>query len=432
MTAAHVIEAVRDAKQWRPAAPDVDPPPFRRVELLQTDAEKPPAPWFWDGYVPPSQATVLTAHGGAGKSTLALALLAHVVTGRPYLGQATVRCNAAFFSGEDPGGLIRARMRKIVQYFDLPGAEVAARLHVLDATDGDPALYRQDHRAATGATTDTYDALRRYIDEHEIDLIVIDNASDCFDGDEIRRAAVRRFMQALVQLVRARGGAVLLLAHVDKNTAKGWSTETYSGSTAWHNSARSRLFLKHEKRGELELYHEKCNLGPKQEPVRLSWPIDGMPDIDREMQPIVRAIKDGNDIKAVLRLICEFTERGEFVSAATTSRTHAGKLLRSESAFPSSISDADLFDLLRTAERAGRLVRITYMGPNRHERERWEVTADGRTYAGLAPTAPTAPTAAVDADDARGAGLAPTAPTSARGSGGNARARKSTRKGAVE
>ncbi|NZA00579.1 hypothetical protein H0I39_19675 [Ottowia beijingensis] len=38
--------------------------------------------------------------------------------------------------------------------------------------------------------------------------------------------------------------------------------------------------------------------------------------------------------KALLRLIAEFTERGEHVTTATTSRTHAAKLLCNEPGYP--------------------------------------------------------------------------------------------------
>jgi hypothetical protein len=91
----------------------------------------------------------------------------------------------------------------------------------------------------------------------------------------------------------------------------------------------------------------------------------------------------------LLRLIAEYTERGEFVSTAHTSRTHAAKVLRQEPSYPGWLKDAEVFDLLRKAERAGRLERVTYKASDRHERERWQVTDAGRRDAATAGTAGT-------------------------------------------
>lgn len=208
--------------------------------------------------------------------------------------------------------------------------------------------------------------------------------------------------------------AVLLLAHVDKGTARGTAggSDGYSGSTAWHNSARSRLYLSRDKDGALLLEHQKHNLGSLREPLRLLWPEGGIPQLDAPASGIVRAIGDQVDSKAILRLIHEFTVRGEFVGTATTSRTHAGKLLRGEPSFPHRLKDAALFDLLRQAERRAWIVRETFKGPDRKDRERWMVTPQGREFAGIAATAATAATSNNSASGAEAAALAATAATS--------------------
>ena len=124
----------------------------------------------------------------------------------------------------------------------------------------------------------------------------------------------------------------------------------------------------------------------------------------------MQAISDRNDSRALLRLIHEFTERGEYVSTATTSRTHAGRLLRGQPGFPTRITDPELFDLLRGAERAGHLARVEFRGADRKPRERWEVTTEGTRFADLAATAATSR----DFDSPRtGAGAAEPAATAA-------------------
>src|SRR5690625_5910278 len=78
----------------------------------------------------------------------------------------------------------------------------------------------------------------------DYELIVIDIASDAYDENENSRRDVRFFIRALATLARANDAAVVLLAHIDKVAARnGGGGNDYSGSTAWHNSARSRIAL---------------------------------------------------------------------------------------------------------------------------------------------------------------------------------------------
>ena len=80
----------------------------------------------------------------------------------------------------------------------------------------------------------------------------------------------------------------------------------------------------------------------------------------------------------------------------------ARKLLRREPGFPPRLPDAELFDLLRQAERCGQLARVEFKGTDRKPRQRWEVTPEGRATAGLAaslrcqadPTSAEVPTSA--------------------------------------
>ena len=121
-------------------------------------------------------------------------------------------------------------------------------------------------------------------------------------------------------------------------------------------------------------------------------------------------IADRVHTQALLRLIHEYTERGERVSAAITSRTHAARLLAGEPTYPQALKDRQVFDLLRDAERVGLLVRASYRGSDRHPRECWEVTPQGREAAGIlsAATAATSDFKEVTAPAAKAAATAAT------------------------
>jgi RecA-family ATPase len=72
---------------------------------------------------------------------------------------------------------------------------------------------------------------------HDIRFIVLDNASHFYAGNENARNEVAAFTNALNRLAGELHGAVLLVAHPNK------AGDEYSGSTAWENQVRARLFL---------------------------------------------------------------------------------------------------------------------------------------------------------------------------------------------
>ena len=408
---------------------------FAVVPVSSLHEQEAPA-FVWDGLLPVGHVTLWGAHGGTGKSLMALMLAASVALGLPLFNVPTRPGRVVFFSGEDDGPLLRHRLGFICERLGINPADLEGRLFLVDATSHDPVLYRQPSRG-DGGTTPTYDALRAYVREVKPALLILDNASDVFGGNEIDRSAVRAFMRHAALLGRDVGAATLLLAHVDKGTSRGdrsKNTEGYSGSTAWSNSARSRLFMARAEDGSITLEHQKANLGKLRQPIRLYWPDGDVPKVDEAFGPVVQGIDDRNNERALLKLIHEFTQRGEHVSTATTSRTHAAKLLKHEPTYPSRLKDAEVFNLLRLCERAGHLERITYKGEDRKSRERWNVTRAGLDFAGIpAATAATAATYEVTAPTAPAAkGVAATAATSPRGYGGKSAHIEVTAKGISE
>jgi putative DNA primase/helicase len=400
--------------------PEPPPMPFVLVPVADLDAEEPPAPEFvWENLVPAEAVTLLAAHGGTGKSFVALMLCVAVALGLPLFGLGTRQRKAAFFSGEDGAALLRYRLRFVCQRMGVDVRELEGRLFIIDATEHDPRLYCEATSRRDGDLTPTFESLRELVQREGIGLLVLDNASDTFDASEIDRARVRAFMRALTVLARQAKAALLLLAHVDKGTSRGDrgpNAEGYSGSTAWHNSARSRLFMRRDAEGALLLEHQKgTHSAGLMSPLRLVWVKDGIPVLDGPVEPVVQGIADRSATKALLRLIHEFTSRSEHISAADNSHANAYRKLEREPTFPSRMKRPELFDLLRRAERAGHLRRALIRTTNRKERETWEVTPEGRTFAEIVQCAPSAPSAGQGADIAPAAGGAPSAPTHGAG-----------------
>jgi len=97
--------------------------------------------------VPSGVPTLLSAHGGAGKSTLGEIWVAHTAAGGSWAGLVVEFGKAVFVSLEDPAHLVLYRLRRIVEAYGLNWADVLANVHIFDGTDADAALVTEvnDH-----------------------------------------------------------------------------------------------------------------------------------------------------------------------------------------------------------------------------------------------------------------------------------------------
>lgn len=372
---------------------------FPRVSISDIYTAPSPEPAFiWAGRIPRGHVTLLGAHGGVGKSMLALQLAVAVCLGADFLGASTEPGHVLFFSGEDGGPVLRHRLGFIAHHFGAGPERLAKSLTILDATD-EPALYREVSQFGikAGETTPGFSRLAEIIAEVRPSLIVVDNASDVFEASENDRASVRGFMRSLRQLFPdgTEPPAILLLAHIQKAAVGGRGGESYSGSTAWHNSARSRLALTADRDdpARLTLSHDKLNLGPRTaEPLRLVRSHTGLlmvddsrPDSPDEGEPPQTAL---------LKVLADFVERGERVSPEPQARTNAWQLCRQEPGFPKRAFPVAgrLFATLRQMERDHLIEKETYRDAHRKSRVSWALTAEGWAKIGKsAPCAPCAP-----------------------------------------
>lgn len=418
-------EVLMDAVDW-PTEIVERVPRLKPVSVADVFTHPSPPPAFlWHGLLPLGNASLLSAHGGTGKSTIALMLAVCAVTGRDLFGVAVRPGPAVFVSLEDGQGVVRHRLAHICRCWNINPSELENRLHIVDGTEY-PELFTAETRGP-GETTRTFDELRELLQSVAAGLVVVDNASDAFGGDEIQRRQVRAFMRSLVEIARDTDAAVLLLAHVDKSTSrarKGEGAEGYSGSTAWHNSARSRLFLSRAEDGSLTLEHQKSNLGKLQEPLSLHWPDGGLPELANQGGPsafVTRMESRINDDKAaaVLRLLAEFESREHYCSPVATARNNVFATLRSEPAFQALKLSADACKrIVNQCQRAGWIEVVEYRTHDRKTRPRWTLSTKGRAFADL--TAPCAPCAPSYEEGAQSAGGAPCAPSCAGGVGESA------------
>lgn len=281
-----------------------------------------------------------------------------------------------FFSAEDGRNTIRRRMAAICIAVGIDPALVAKNLIVLDATDT-PCLFHEtsDKGVRRGEITDHYKELKNIIIAENIKFLIVDNASDTFGANPIDRQDVTKFIRALVALVRQTGGAVLLLSHVNRSTSKAAMHQTdnegYADSAAWHNAARSRLFLNAtDDNGSLELKHQKNNLGIKQPVLNIAFREDGSSLYATNGSPSNNSAAEAAQAMLretykppLLKLIHEFYCRQEWISPSPCSaQTNAFALLKKEAAFPLGKSRDDKTEclaILRELERDNYLTEVS-------------------------------------------------------------------------
>jgi hypothetical protein len=362
--------------------PDDEPPEPRLIEVAVGNlmSAKVVAPRFVAApIIPRGVATLLGGHGGGGKTNGALLMVAHTACGRPWAGFEFEQCKGVFISLEDSGDKVRFTLRRIVETYRLDPELVAANVRIFDGTQGDAALMTElnDHGNRTLVPTPLMVEMEAAC--AGAGLIVVDNASDGFDGNENDRRQVRGFMRRLAGIAKANDAGLVLLAHIDKHAARsGGSGNNYSGSTAWHNSARSRLALVDEE-GAIELRHEKCNLAKKADPVRLAWNDLGVlipVAVDTASANASADLIASADADHVFQVVRVAVESGEIITTSTAgphTTVHAlealpelGKVYRDKSG-RKRVRAA----IVRLA-REGRIVRATYTTPSRNVRECWQ------------------------------------------------------------
>ncbi len=391
---------------------------LKRVSVCDVLINPAPPPAFvWADYIPCGVVTLLGAHGGTGKSTMALMLAVCAAVGRPLFDNEMQRRKVLFVSLEDSGGIVRHRLAHICKLWGIDPLALSDSLCIIDGTEY-PELFSAEGRRQ-GEVTDSYKELTAIIQAEGIGLAIVDNASDAFAGEEIQRRQVRAFIRALAMAVKPTNAGCLLLAHVDKNTSKAGRAEGgegYSGSTAWHNSVRSRLYLSRGKDGLLTLEHQKSNLGRMREPITLEWPDGGLPQLVNAMvehdpnNPTAgpRGRADDERAAVVLKLLAEYESREQFASPHQNARNNVHALLRPDPAFQRlKLRPDDTKRIVTQCHRAKWIEVLDYRTYDRKQRQRWTLSNEGRQFAGLpAPTAPTYE------ESAQGAKDAPTAPTS--------------------
>lgn len=201
--------------------------------------EIPDREWWIDGLIPSRTVTILSGDGGVGKSLLALQLSMAGSLRTETIGFRPAPGRALYIGAEDEAEEFHRRKTDICRMLGKTlGHLTDFRLIPLAGLDAVLAL--PDARGQM-AETALMQKIKAYAARFMPRVIMLDTSADLFGGDEVKRVQVRQFVGMLREIAIKLDCAVVLLSHPSQ-TGMQLGTGS-SGSTAWNNSVRSRLYL---------------------------------------------------------------------------------------------------------------------------------------------------------------------------------------------
>jgi len=291
--------------------------------------EPPAREWIWDGRIPLGQATYLTGPGSAGKSLLSQQLATSVALGRPMLGIDTQEVTSIYLTCEDDVAELHRRQAAICESMGVSLRSLSGRLHLASLAGGignEMATFDAEGRMTV---TEAYERVEAAALATGATFIILDNVAHLFAGNENIRNQAAAFVGLMNKLAVTIGGSVLFLGHPNK------AGQEYSGSTAWENQVRSRLFLDW---GEVDeetrlpvdpdarvLRTGKANYGRKGNAIELRWHNGAFVTDDDLEADESREIADSTDDRIFMRCLDLRVKQQRAVSESKSSRTYAPK-----------------------------------------------------------------------------------------------------------
>jgi RecA-family ATPase len=268
--------------------------------------------------IPDRTVTIVAGDGGGGKTTLMLQLAAAIAGARPWLGHTPDPGPVLIVTAEDDEEEIHRRLAAIAKGLTVELSDLAD-LHIVPLAGQDAVLGAPEGKAALIAPTTVFRGLLALVERIRPRLVVLDALADVYAGEENARAQARQFIGLLRGLAIKNDLAVVLIAHPSlSGMASGSGT---SGSTAWSNSVRARLYLERivdEGNREIDpdlrvLRVKKSNYGPVGLELRLRWQNGGF-ILDGPAGGFDKIAAEAKAERVFLDLLGTFTAQGRDVS----------------------------------------------------------------------------------------------------------------------
>lgn len=376
MSVASIKSLVDSASAW--TGPKHEGAGPRELDLGALSRTHPMQPEFLlPDMIPQGEITLLGGNGGTGKSWIALMLAVCIAMGLPFFGIPCKRRRSAYVSFEDCEAVLHWRLSRICYALNIEMDTLVRWLRIFDGASAPDSWFSRGEYGDVGLTAQ-FESMRQRLNDAQ--FIVIDGSSDTFAGNENDRAMVKAFLRGL-RTMTPPDGALLLLAHVDKNSARvGAASLGFSGSTGWNNGVRARLFLYAETSGDeddgaptgnVRLEVRKSNLGAVGAGLTLRYDPDYNIFIRMDSPP--QKGEKADEAEGVLKVLRLAYDAGNPIPAATGGSRTAHKVAGSYDELPATLKGKAargrfnaLIERLRTS---GRVTVEAFTKGNRHRIE---------------------------------------------------------------
>lgn len=299
--------------------------PLARASVFKSAADLsdlpvPPRLWHVEGIIPAGTVTLMTGDGGTGKSLLALQLACATALSRSWIHRSVAGGEALFLSAEDDEAELHRRLADIAAAESVTLADLD-RLTIRSLAGEDALLAHSDGHSGALAPSSLYREVEDRVAASTPALVVLDTLADMFPGNENDRAQARQFIGLLRRIAIRHDCAVLLLAHPSLSGLNSGSGT--SGSTAWNNSVRSRLYLERVKSEGYEanpdarvLRGMKANYARTGGEIALRWQ-NGVFVAEPLETGLDRLAANSKAERVFLKLLREFAGEGRHLSPKT-------------------------------------------------------------------------------------------------------------------
>lgn len=299
--------------------------------------------WAIRGWLGFDHVTLLVGSGGIGKTLIAQQMASCLALGKEFIGAVEAPLKCLMWACEDDHDELWRRQVALSRWCGVGLEAFAENLTIVPRHGLDNALVTTEFGKLLYSPL--IEQLKEEAADIEAQVVILDNVGQLYGGGENDRHAVTAFLNALSGALPGR--ALLLLAHPSRSTGS-----EFSGSSAWENVARTRLYLGATLPGEKPdpdaepqdtvryLARRKANYSPR-DWRRLTY-ADGAltPDAPESAGGVLGAIKAKTERDGVIAAFRECAAAGEYVPAASQGSRTTYHVLSAYQSFPDTLKNS--------------------------------------------------------------------------------------------
>jgi RecA-family ATPase len=353
-----------------PGESQAELPRLKWADTSQWDSEPcPQREWAVLNRIPLRQVTLFSGGGAIGKSIVELMCSVAHVTGKDWLNSLPEPGGAFYIGCEDDEKELRIRLTPIARHYGTTFEQLKADGFCFVSLAGEDAVLGAPDRNGIIKPTELFNQLYEQAGDLKPKHIGIDTAADVFAGHENDRAQVRQFISLLRKLAIVSNGSIVLLSHPSLtgiNTGSG-----LSGSTAWHNSVRSRMYMTAPKleQGEQpdtdlrEMQFKKANYARLGDSIAMRYQ-NGLFLPEKGISSLDKLAREQKADDTFLALLARYDRDGRNVSDKQTSPNYAPTMFCKERDANGCRKD-DFAGAMRRLFEAGKIHVESYGRPSR-------------------------------------------------------------------